>query len=114
MLIQTWFVPLHGYSVDRFGPRLMLSAAGIFVGAAWVLNSFARFSATALFGSGDRRPSALASFTGSRSGNASKVVSDRRGLAAGPTASGYGAGSALTVLPIQATIQTQGYEAAFF
>jgi MFS transporter, OFA family, oxalate/formate antiporter len=35
-------------------------------------------------------------------------------LAAGLTASGYGAGSALTVLPIQATIQTQGYEAAFF
>jgi OFA family oxalate/formate antiporter-like MFS transporter len=30
------------------------------------------------------------------------------------TASGYGAGSALTVLPIQSLIQTNGYEATFF
>ncbi len=47
-------------------------------------------------------------------GNALKWFPDRRGLAAGLTASGYGAGAALTVLPIQTMIQTQGYEAAFF
>jgi OFA family oxalate/formate antiporter-like MFS transporter len=47
-------------------------------------------------------------------GNALKWFPDRRGLAAGLTASGYGAGSALTVLPIQSTIANWGYEAAFF
>ena len=47
-------------------------------------------------------------------GNALKWFPDRRGLAAGLTASGYGAGSALTVLPIQSLIQTNGYEATFF
>jgi OFA family oxalate/formate antiporter-like MFS transporter len=47
-------------------------------------------------------------------GNALKWFPDRRGLAAGLTAAGFGAGSALTVLPIQSMIQTSGYEAAFF
>lgn len=113
VLIQTWFVPLHGYLVDRFGPRLMLSAAGILVAAAWVLNSYANsllllYLAAVIGGLG------VGIVYGGAIGNALKWFPDRRGLAAGLTASGYGAGSALTVLPIQATIQTQGYEAAFF
>jgi MFS transporter, OFA family, oxalate/formate antiporter len=113
VLTQTWFVPLHGYLVDRFGPRIMLSAAGILVGAAWVLNSFADtllllYSAAVIGGLG------VGIVYGGAVGNALKWFPDRRGLAAGLTASGYGAGSALTVLPIQSTIQTQGYEAAFF
>jgi OFA family oxalate/formate antiporter-like MFS transporter len=46
-------------------------------------------------------------------GNALKWFPDRRGLAAGLTAAGFGAGSALTVIPIANMIQSQGYEAAF-
>src|SRR5262247_4503253 len=41
VLTQTWLVPPHGYLVDRFGPRLMISAAGLLVGTAWVLNAYA-------------------------------------------------------------------------
>src|SRR6266403_1526896 len=37
VLTQTWLVPLDGYLVDRFGPRVMISGAGILVGTAWVL-----------------------------------------------------------------------------
>src|ERR1700719_2903379 len=37
----------------------------------------------------------------------------RRGLAAGLTAAGFGAGSALTIIPIQGMIQSSGYEATF-
>ncbi len=47
-------------------------------------------------------------------GNSLKWFPDRRGLAAGLTAMGFGAGSALTVVPIQALIHSHGYEAAFF
>ena len=46
-------------------------------------------------------------------GNALKWFADRRGLAAGLTAAGFGAGSALTILPITAMIKTSGYESAF-
>src|SRR4029453_11306563 len=41
VLIQTWFVPLHGYLVDRFRPCLMSGVAGILGEAARVLNSSA-------------------------------------------------------------------------
>jgi len=46
-------------------------------------------------------------------GNALKWFPDRRGLAAGLTAAGFGMGSALTIIPIQAIIRADGYQAAF-
>jgi OFA family oxalate/formate antiporter-like MFS transporter len=46
-------------------------------------------------------------------GNSLKWFPDRRGLAAGLTAAGFGAGSALTIVPISAFIKSNGYEAAF-
>jgi OFA family oxalate/formate antiporter-like MFS transporter len=112
VLTQTWLVPFHGYLIDRFGPRLMISGAGIFVGVAWVLNSYADslvllYTAAVIGGLG-----VGVVYVGAV-GNALKWFPDRRGLAAGLTASGYGAGAALTVLPIQGMIQTQGYEATF-
>lgn len=113
VLTQTWLVPLHGYLVDRFGPRVMISGAGLLVGAAWVLNSYADslfllYFAAVIGGLG------VGVVYGGAVGNALKWFADRRGLAAGLTASGYGAGAALTVLPIQNLIHTNGYEAAFF
>jgi MFS transporter, OFA family, oxalate/formate antiporter len=46
-------------------------------------------------------------------GNALKWFADLRGLAAGLTAAGFGAGSALTIIPIQGMIAASGYEKAF-
>jgi OFA family oxalate/formate antiporter-like MFS transporter len=113
VLTQTWLVPLHGYLVDRFGPRLMISGAGIFVGVAWVLNSYADSLALLYFAAVIGGLGVGVVYVGAV-GNALKWFPDRRGLAAGLTAAGYGAGAAFTVLPIQGMIQTQGYEAAFF
>src|SRR6266436_4078553 len=112
VLTQTWLLPFSGYLVDRLGPRMMISAAGILVGAAWVLNSQADslvllYLAAMIGGLG------VGIVYGGAIGGALKWFPDRSGLAAGLTASGYGAGAALTVLPIQGMIQTQGYEAAF-
>ena len=46
-------------------------------------------------------------------GNALKWFPDRRGLAAGLTAAGFGAGAAVTVIPIAEMIQRAGYEHTF-
>ena len=46
-------------------------------------------------------------------GNALKWFPDRRGLAAGLTAAGFGAGSALTVIPIANVIRRSDDESAF-
>jgi len=113
VVTQTWLVPLHGYLIDRFGPRLIISGSGILVGTAWVLNSYAD-SLLLLYLGAVIGGLGVGAVYGGAVGNALKWFPDRRGLAAGLTASGYGAGSALTVLPIQTLIQTQGYEAAFF
>src|SRR5689334_22923246 len=41
VLTETWLVPLEGYLIDRFGPRIMVGASGVLVAIAWVLNSYA-------------------------------------------------------------------------
>src|SRR5215471_10544721 len=41
VLFETWLVPLEGYLVDRFGPRIVVFVGGCLAGLAWVLNSIA-------------------------------------------------------------------------
>src|SRR3954470_19097836 len=50
---------------------------------------------------------------GTAIGSALKWFPDHRGLAAGVTAAGFGAGSALTVAPIANLINSAGYQTAF-
>jgi MFS transporter, OFA family, oxalate/formate antiporter len=113
VLTETWLVPVEGYLIDRFGPKAMIFGSGILVGIAWVINAYADslfllYLAAAIGGIG------AGVIYGGSVGNALKWFPDRRGLAAGLTAAGFGAGSALTVIPIANMIQSAGYEAAFF
>ena len=98
--------------VDRFGPRPVVLVGGILCGLGWVLNSHANtltllYIAAAISGIG------AGAVYGTCVGNALKWFPDRRGLAAGLTAAGFGAGSAITIVPISAMIKSSGYEAAF-
>jgi MFS transporter, OFA family, oxalate/formate antiporter len=112
VLTETWLVPLEGYLEDKFGPRPLVLFGGIMVGIAWVMNSYANslpmlYIAQAIGGVG------AGAVYGTCVGNALKWFPDRRGLAAGVTAAGFGMGSALTIIPISMVIASQGYEAAF-
>jgi OFA family oxalate/formate antiporter-like MFS transporter len=112
VLTETWLVPVEGWLVDRFGPRIVVLVGGILVAVAWALNSIADaltvlYLAAAIGGVG------AGAVYGTCIGNALKWFPDHRGLAAGLTAAGFGAGSALTIIPIQGMIQSQGYEATF-
>jgi len=112
VLTETWLVPIEGYLVDRFGPRPVVLVGGILCGIGWVLNSFADSLALLYFAAAVSGIGAGAVY-GTCVGNALKWFPDRRGLAAGLTAAGFGAGSALTIIPITMVIKNQGYEAAF-
>lgn len=112
VLTETWLVPIEGYLVDRFGPRIVVVSAAILVGAAWVINSVAESLALLYLGAVVGGIGAGAVY-GTCVGNALKWFPDRRGLAAGLTAMGFGAGSALTVVPIAGSIRAWGYEATF-
>ena len=112
VLTETWLVPIEGYLVDKFGPRPVVLVGGILCGLGWVLNSFADSLAMLYFAAAVGGVGAGAVY-GTCVGNALKWFPDRRGLAAGLTAAGFGAGSALTIVPIAAFIKSSGYEAAF-
>jgi OFA family oxalate/formate antiporter-like MFS transporter len=113
VLTETWLVPFEGYLIDKFGPKMMVCGSGVLVAIAWVINSMASsllllYVGAAIGGIG------AGVIYGASVGNALKWFPDRRGLAAGLTAAGFGAGSAMTVIPIANMIQSSGYEAAFF
>ncbi|MGB8068931.1 MAG: oxalate/formate MFS antiporter, partial [Pseudolabrys sp.] len=112
VLTETWLVPIEGYLIDKFGPRAMISASGDLVAIAWVINSVADSLPLLYLGAAIGGIGAGGVYGGSV-GNALKWFPDRRGLAAGLTAAGFGAGSALTVIPIANMIASSGYESAF-
>jgi MFS transporter, OFA family, oxalate/formate antiporter len=112
IVTETWVSPVAGYLVDRFGPRLLISASGVLVATAWIINAFADslmlfYVAAVIAGLG------ASPIFAATAGNAVKWFPDKRGLATGLTVAGFGAGSALTVLPLANLIQARGYEAAF-
>src|SRR3954449_1912047 len=112
VLTETWLVPVEGWFVDRFGPKIVVLIGGILVGIAWVLNAIAD-SLTVLYVAAAIGGTGAGAVYGTCIGNALKWFPDRRGLCAGLTAAGFGAGSALTIIPIRQTIASLGYEAAF-
>lgn len=115
--LETWLTPVEGWIVDglgpRLGPKLVVAVGGVLIAVAWMLNSraetlWALYLGAAIGGIG------AGAIYATCIGNAVKWFSDRRGLAVGLTAGGFGAGAALSVIPIRSVIATDGYAAAFF
>src|ERR1700680_349623 len=112
VVLETWLVPVEGYLVDRFGPRWIVVIGGLLCGIAWTINSIADslpllYFAAALGGIG------AGGVYGTCIGNAVRWFPNRRGLAAGLTAAGFGAGSAMTIIPIAHMIKADGYQHTF-
>ena len=114
--LETWLTPAGGWLVDALGPRrgpkFVVAGGGVLVGIAWVVNAYAETLGMLYLG-------AVISGVGAGFiyatcvGNAVKWFPDRRGLAVGLTAAGFGAGAAVTVIPIKAMIESSGYQHTF-
>jgi OFA family oxalate/formate antiporter-like MFS transporter len=109
---ETWLVPVEAWFVDKYGPRLVIMFGGVMIALAWIINSQAD-SLTLLYAGAVVGGIGAGSVYGTCVGNALKWFPDRRGLAAGATAAGFGAGAAITVVPIASMIATSGYQHAF-
>ena len=115
--LETWLTPVEGWLADHIGPkngpRLVTAVGGILVALGWIINAKAGSLGMLYFG-------AVVTGTGAGAvyatcvGNAVKWFPDRRGLAVGLTAAGFGAGAAITVVPIRMVIESAGYQSAFF
>ena len=113
VVVQTWLTPIEGYFIDRHGPRVMVFIGGLCTGLAWIINSYAT-SLTGFYVGAAVGGIGVGCVYATCVNSAIKWFPDRRGLAVGLTAGGYGAGSALTIIPIANTIASSGYQAAFF
>jgi len=115
--LETWLTPIEGWIVDMLGPqrgpKLVVAAGGILVAVGWVINGYAN-SLEMLYAGAIVSGIGGGAIYATSVGMAVKWFPDRRGLAVGLTAAGYGAGAALTVIPIQAVIASYGYQTAFF
>ncbi len=109
VLIETWLVPVEGWLVDKYGPKIVVLGASFLVAASWVIDANADTLSMLYLGAAVGGIGAGAIY-GTCVGNALKWFPDRRGLAAGLTAMGFGAGSAFTVKPIIEMIKSSGYE----
>src|SRR5215468_7410493 len=112
VLFETWLVPVEGWFVDKYGPRIVVFIGGVLCAIGWAVNAYATTLSGYYLGMIIAGIGAGAVY-GTCVGNALKWFPDRRGLAAGITAAGFGMGSAFTIIPIQNIIQSSGYQAAF-
>ncbi len=113
ILFETWPMPVAGYFVDKLGIRKLMTFGAVCIALGWVLGGTIAKSPLDLYiyygviagtGAGIIYISCIA--------NAVKWFPDRRGLAAGLTAAGFGGGAALTVIPIASTIHSLGWARA--
>src|SRR6201992_983987 len=109
IILQTWCSPLQAYLVDKFGPRLLISAGALLTGGGWVLSAFVdniwalylTYGIISGFGTGIIYVGII--------GLMVRWFPDRRGLATGLAAAGYGFGAIFTSFPIDSMIKSAGY-----
>ena len=113
VLFETWLVPFEAYLADRFGPRPVVMFGGLLIAAAWIIYSKAA-TLSALYTGGIVGGIGTGCVYGTCIGNAVKWFGKRRGFAAGVTAAGFGAGAAITILPLTHSLAQHGFQATFF
>src|SRR5712692_3303815 len=112
IIAQTALFPLNAYLVDRFGPRIVVALASLFVATGWIGAGMAK-SLLALYLAYGIGGIGAGAVYGACVGVAMKWFPDRRGLCVGLVAGSYGFGTALTALPIDRMIKSGGYRSAF-
>ena len=112
ILFQTWVQPLDGWLIDRLGPRGFISAAGLLCGLGWAGLGYATSLPMLYVLYCAAGVGAAFVYSGSI-GSALKWFKDRRGLASGIIAAGFGGGTALFIPIISSTIASRGYQTAF-
>src|SRR6266849_8398410 len=110
IVVQTFLSPPQGFLVDRFGPRVLLSLGALLTGLSWGL------AAQATSVSGLYLTYGLLGGIGTGIiyvgvvGHVVQWFPEKRGLATGLVAAGYGFGAILTTFPISAVMKASSYQ----
>ena len=112
ILFQTWVQPAQGFLIDRLGPRVFTTLAGVLCGIGWTGLGMAT-TLTMLYTLYVIAGIGAALIYGGCIGSALKWFTKQRGFAAGLMAAGFGGGTALFIPVIASIIRTSGYQSAF-
>ena len=112
IVVQTFLSPWQGVLVDRFGPRLLLSIGAVVTGLSWVLASQASSLAALYVSYGLLGGIGTGIIYVGVIGHMVQWFPDKRGLATGFAAAGYGIGALLTTFPISAVLHESSYQDA--
>ncbi|WP_163099212.1 oxalate/formate MFS antiporter [Acidithiobacillus ferrianus] len=109
VVIQTFFSPLQGFLVDRFGARSLLSIGTMITGLSWVLSAAADNVYELYLGYGLLGGLGTGIVYVGVIGHIARWFPDKRGFALGMVAAGYGFGAVLTTFPISSSLGYLGY-----
>src|SRR5438105_166449 len=112
IIFETWIMPLEGWLIDRIGPRIFITIAGVLCGIGWTALAFVHTITQLYVFYSIAGVGAAFVYSGSMA-CALKWFPDKRGLAAGIIAGGFGSGSALFIPIIAKIIREQDYRTAF-
>jgi MFS transporter, OFA family, oxalate/formate antiporter len=112
ILFQTWVQPLDGWFIDRLGPRGFITAAGLLCGLGWAGMGYAT-SLPMLYVLYCAAGTGAAFVYSGCIGSALKWFKDKRGLASGIMAAGFGGGTALFIPIISSLLKSDGYQQTF-
>jgi MFS transporter, OFA family, oxalate/formate antiporter len=112
IVVQTFLSPWQGLLIDYFGPRLLLSAGVVIAGFSWVLASQASSAMALYFTYGWLGGLGTGIVYVGVIGHMVQWFPDKRGLATGCAAAGYGVGALLTTFPIAAVLRESNYQNA--
>ena len=112
IVFETWVMPLEGWLIDKMGPRIFITVAGVLCGVGWtalgyITQLWQLYVFYSIAGVG-----AAFVYSGSIAA-ALKWFPDRRGLASGIIAAGFGSGSALFIPLIAYLVRHYDYKVAF-
>src|SRR5690349_17645238 len=107
IFFQTWVQPIDGFLIDRLGPRGFITVAGLLCGLGWAGMGYAK-SLPMLYVLYCAAGTGAAFVYSGCIGSALKWFKERRGLAAGIMAAGFGGGTALFIPFISRSIEAGG------
>ncbi|MHB1676368.1 MAG: oxalate/formate MFS antiporter [Sulfuriferula sp.] len=112
VVLQTWLSPLQGYLIQKFGPRVLISIGAILTGGSWVFAATAHDLTRLYLSYGVMGGLGTGIIYVGIIGLMVQWFPDKRGLATGLAAAGYGFGAIVTTFPIASTIKSAGYAQA--
>ncbi len=114
IVLQTWLSPVQGFLVERLGPKLLIGLGALLSGTGWIASSlidslwglYATYGLLCGIGTGIVYIGVI--------GLMVRWFPERRGLATGVVAAGYGFGAILTTFPIDGMMKASGYQHTLF